>query len=126
MKAERRLHPRYHTTWAVEIGSSDGNWFAATLSDISLASFAMSTSRLAVVRLASVGSLLLPGDPLLLRFNSGIEWPGQCAPFACRVRQVRRVAQESYVIGGEFGALTAAQLSALRQGVEALASRNTP
>jgi hypothetical protein len=126
MMEERRLHPRFHTDWSVEIGTGEAAWYPATLSDISLASFAMSTSRLAVTRLASVGSLLLPGDSLLLRFNSGIEWPGQCAPFTCQVRQVRRVAQESYVIGGEFGALTAAQLSALRQGIDALANRSLP
>lgn len=123
MVLERRMHPRYRTSWMVEIGRGDNDWFEATLSDVSLASFALSTSRDAVVSLAGGGGMVLPGDLLHLRFIEGIDWPTDCASFACLVRQVRRVSQANYFIGGEFGALTAAQNAALAQGIKILASR---
>lgn len=121
--AERRVHPRYHTAWAIEFGHGEQRWYHAMLHDISLNSFGLSTSHTAVSELATGGRLLLPGDTLSLRSVDGQQWPGNTEPFPCHIRTVRRISQSRYVIGGEFDRLNAVQLAALQHGIGTLTAR---
>ncbi|MDJ0739982.1 MAG: PilZ domain-containing protein [Gammaproteobacteria bacterium] len=117
---ERRLHPRFPVSWAARLGRGEGAWFDAEASDISIAGLGLSVSRDAVIALAQDGGLLTPGDTIEIRFVGGDGGPQTPLVYECLVRQVRRISQDRYVVGGLFVAMARQQEQALLDAIAAV------
>jgi len=104
---ERRLSPRYPFTRPVEVRGRRREVFAARSCDISGAAIGLVMARSAVIALAQGGSILTTGDQfevVLARDGLSLD---------CRVRHIRRLSQEQYMVGAWFADLTPEQESAL-------------
>ena len=120
---ERRLYPRYPAEWSVQLSHDAVAWHDAETCNASVAGLGLTVSRSAVVALAHNGNLLMPGDSIQVQFVGGSGSPGIEAPLECLIKQVRRVSQAEYVVGGEFVALSSVQARQLQQAVDQLARK---
>lgn len=122
---ERRLFPRFTFARPVELRSPDGAGFGAESNEISAAGVGMLVSRDAVVSLAQGGSLLTPGDPLDVSINGAeddLELPG----VHCRVKHVRRLSQDRYLVSVWFAELDSAQKRVVDRLIEQARAANQP
>ena len=84
---------------SVELLGSRGERFFAQSYDISLNSIGLDIERSAVIGLAQSGALLTPGDSLVVVVNGPDD---VSASLAGRVRHVRRLSHDQYVVGVWF------------------------
>ena len=117
---ERRLYPRYPAEWSVQLSHDGVAWHDAGTCNVSVVGLGLTVSRSAVVALAPNGNLLMPGDSIQVQFVGGLGCPGIEAAVECLIKQVRRVSQAEYVVGGEFVALSSIQARQLQQAVDQL------
>jgi hypothetical protein len=110
---ERRLNPRYRFEYDVELGNSEGASYEARTTDLSAVGVGMLLSRDGVVGLAQGGSILTPGDTLWIRLPEprGPDG-GWLDRVSCRVKQVRRVSVDRYVVSIWFEGLVPNQQAA--------------
>jgi len=101
--SEQRLSPRFFCRWPVEIVGPEERRFRAQAADISLTGMAMLVDRGAAASLAPSGGLLNPRVPPV---SVAVQAPGHAGVgklhFEGRVRHVRRLSQEQYLIGIKF------------------------
>ena len=97
---ERRLFPRYPIERSVELLGAQGARFQARTSDISATGLGLRLSRAAVLALAQGGTILTTGDDIQLAVARGSSdpWPGELS-LNCRVKHVRRLSQDEYLVG---------------------------
>jgi hypothetical protein len=99
---ERRLYPRFAWECEVQLCGGAGDGFAARSLDLSVAGIGLALSREAVVGLAQRGSILCPGDHLVVVLPPTVATAMAELALDCRVKEVRRVALHSYVVGTWF------------------------
>lgn len=101
--SEQRLSPRFVCRWPVEIIGPEERRFHAQAADISVTGMAMLVDRLAAAALAPSGGVLNPQVPPV---SVAVQAPGHVEVgqlrFEGRVRHVRRLSQEQYLIGIRF------------------------
>lgn len=104
---ERRLSPRYPFTRPLDVRGRHGEVFAARSCDISAAAIGLLMARSVVIALAQGGSILTAGDQFeVVVARNGLS-------LDCRVRHIRRLSQEQYMVGAWFADLTPEQDAAL-------------
>lgn len=116
---ERRLHPRFSFEQDVELRANGGASYPASTRDLSAAGLAMLVSRDTVNGLARSDHILSTGDPLeiVLPSAAGVEL-GAPLQVHCRVKQVRRLSLERYVLSVWFDDGSASVNGILAQVVE--------
>lgn len=101
--SEQRLSPRFVCRWPVEIVGPEGRRFRAQAADISVTGMAMLVDRIAATVLAPSGGLLNPRVPPV---SVAVHAPGHVEVgrlrFEGRVRHIRRLSQEQYLLGIKF------------------------
>ena len=101
--SEQRLSPRFVCRWPVEIVGPEERRFHAQAADISVTGMAMLVDRVAAACLAPSGGVLSPRVPPV---SVAVQAPGQVEVgqlrFEGRVRHIRRLSQEQYLIGIRF------------------------
>ena len=117
---ERRLYPRFPAEWSVQLSHDAAAWHDAETCNVSVAGLGFTVTRATVVALARNGNLLMPGDSIQVQFVDGPGCPGMDAAVECLIKQVRRVSQAEYVVGGEFVALSSIQARQMQQAVDHL------
>lgn len=93
---DRRFVPRYPLKMSVELLSARGERYSVESYDISLNSIGLNMEPSAVVGLAQNGAMLAPGDNLVITVNDADE---ESINLAGRVRHVRRLSHDQYVVG---------------------------
>jgi len=116
---ERRLHPRYPFEQQVELRGHGERCYRATTSDLSAAGLGMLVSRDTVNGLSQDDHVLSTGDPLdiVLPSAAGVEL-GAPLQVHCRVKQVRRLSRERYLLSAWFDDGSASVNGILSQIVE--------
>ncbi|TVP83331.1 PilZ domain-containing protein [Thioalkalivibrio sp.] len=101
--SEQRLSPRFACRWPVEIVGPEERRFRAQAADISLTGMAMLVDRGVAAFLAPSGGMLNPGVPPVSVAVQAPEYAevGKLR-FEGRVRHIRRLSQEQYLIGIRF------------------------
>jgi hypothetical protein len=96
--------PRFPCRWPVEVEGPHGERFFAQASEISGGGIGIVVDHVAAVHLAPGGSILSPAAPVvrLLLHPSGTEDAGSDVRLEGRVRHVRRLSQQQYLIGVHF------------------------
>jgi hypothetical protein len=123
---ERRLYPRFSFEHDVELTNADGAMTGARTNELSVVGVGMIVPRDGVVALAQGGALLTPGDPLLATLPEPRGPEGRwLTRVACRVKQVRRVSVDRYVVVACFEDTSEAQQTAIARLLEQ-AKRDTP
>jgi c-di-GMP-binding flagellar brake protein YcgR len=101
--SELRLSPRFFCRWPVEIVGPEDRRFQAQAADISVTGMAMLVDRVAAAFLAPTGGVLSPRVPPV---SVAVQAPGHAEVgklrFEGRVRHIRRLSQEQYLIGIKF------------------------
>lgn len=121
---DRRLYPRYTFTRPVELRSPAGEAFAGESCDISVAGVGLLVARSAVLALAQGGSILTTGDELrLMLMAAGDALSAISLGLDCRVKHVRRLSQEQYMVSALFADLSPEQEAALIALVERIAAK---
>lgn len=116
---ERRLFPRYTFEHDVELSNADGAVVGARTSELSAVGVGMLVSRDGVVALAQGGSLLTPGDPLVAMLPEPRGPDGRwLTRVACRVKQVRRISVDKYVVSAWFEDASDVQQGAIARLLE--------
>lgn len=111
---DRRRSPRYSFTRPMVVSGRGGEVFEARSSDISATAIGLLMARSVVVALAQGGSILTTGDRFELAFaQGGTSDPADGLHLDCRVRHVRRLSREQYVVGAQFTDMTPGQEAAL-------------
>ena len=96
---DRRFVPRYPLKLSVELLGAHDERFSAQSHDISLNSIGLDMERTAVLGLAQGGTQLSPGDSVVVIVNGQGDLT---ITLAGRVRHVRRLSHEQYVVGVWF------------------------
>jgi hypothetical protein len=123
---ERRLYPRFLFEHDIELSNADGAVAGARTNELSVVGVGMIVPRDGVVALAQGGTLLTPGDPLIATLPEPRGPDGRwLTRVACRVKQVRRVSVDRYVVIAWFEDTTDAQQQAIARLLEQ-AKRDTP
>lgn len=95
--------PRFPFRWPVQVLGPRGERFFARSSEISGRGIGMVVDHLTAVRLAPGGTLLGPHTPLI---GVQLEVPGEDAggdvQLEGRVRHIRRLSQQEYLVGVHF------------------------
>ncbi len=86
----------------MQLRGAAGDRFAARSLDLSVAGIGLALSREAVVGLAQRGSILCPGDRLRVVLPPSVATAMAELALDCRVKEVRRIALHSYVVGTWF------------------------
>lgn len=117
MTTERRLYPRHSLSCALRVIDRRGMPHDATSCDVSTVGLSLYMSRADVVALAQGGSILTPGDAFEVYLpTAGMAAEDRPLRLDCRVRHVRRLSLERYLIGVLFadpGETEQARLEAL-------------
>lgn len=100
MMKERRLSPRFGCRWPVEVHGRHGDRFYAQTVEVSPAGISMLVDPVTAIRLAPAGSILHPSLPTIAL---QVRTPGPeqvvAFPLEGRVRHIRRLSQQQYLIG---------------------------
>lgn len=116
---EQRLAPRFACRWPVEVDGPEHRRFHAQAADISETGIAMLVDRAAAACLAPSGGVLSPRVPPV---SIAVQVPGQPGVggprLEGRVRHIRRLSQEQYLIGIKFIEPDASRLLEIRALVE--------
>ena len=80
----------------------DATVFEVVASDVSAVGVGCRVSREAVIALAQGGSVLTPGDRLRLTLGGRCADPAEGVEFDGRVRHVRRLSRDEYLVGLVF------------------------
>lgn len=96
--------------------------FGARSIDLSARGITMQASRVTVLGLASDGAVLLPGEQLIVRVDAGEDAPARIIEMSCRIKNIRRLSHDEYLIGAWLGGSAPMDEQAL-DGLVALASR---
>ena len=100
---DRRLFPRYSYNSPVELRSRQGARFDAQSWEVSSVGIGLLMERSTVAALAQGGSILSTGDQFeLIMVGAADPYFGDSLRVDCRVRHVRRLSQEQYLIGAWF------------------------
>ena len=124
---ERRLFPRYMFERQVQLRGPRGETFDARGCDLSIAGIGLQLRRPVVQALAQGGSVLTIGDPFELILSTAgdhARWAG--LTLACRVKHVRRLSQEEYLVAAWFSNLDSAQKAALETLLERIRPPGMP
>lgn len=101
--SEQRLAPRFFCRWPVEVVGPEDRRFHAQAADISVTGIAMLVDRAAAACLAPSGGLLSPRVPPV---SIAVQAPGNpgvgSRRLKGRVRHIRRLSQEQYLVGIKF------------------------
>lgn len=101
--SEQRLSPRCVCRWPVEIVGPEDRRFHAQAADISVTGMAMLVDRVAAAFLTPSGGVLNPRVPPV---SVAVQAPGHVdvgkLRFEGRVRHIRRLSQEQYLVGIKF------------------------
>jgi hypothetical protein len=115
---ERRLYPRFPWARSVQLRSARGQRFAARSLDLSVAGIGLEMGREGVLGLAQSGSILCPGDRLEVVLPSAVLAAQGDLDLQCRVKEVRRISLEKYIVGIWFEELDHASQAALEKLVD--------
>jgi hypothetical protein len=111
---ERRLYPRYSFDHGIELVSAEGAQFDARINELSAVGVGMTVSRKAAVGLAQGGSILTPGDLLRVSLPEPRGPDGHfLSDLNCRVKQVRRLSLDRYLVSVWFEGLSDRQQTAV-------------
>lgn len=111
---ERRLYPRYSFDHGIELISAEGAQFDARMTELSAIGVGMTVSRDAVVGLAQGGSILTPGDLLEVSLPEPRGPDGRwLSRLNCRVKQVRRLSLDRYLVSVWFESISEGQQTAV-------------
>lgn len=117
--SEQRLAPRFFCRWPVEVVGPQERRFHAQAADISVKGIAMLVDRAAAACLAPSGGVLSPRVPPVSIVVQAPGQPGVGSPrLEGRVRHIRRLSQEQYLIGIKFSEPDACHLLEIRTLVE--------
>ena len=101
--SEQRLSPRFFCRWPVEIVGPEDRRFHAQAADSSVTGMAMLVDRAAAACLAPAGGVLSPRVPPV---SVSVQVPGQAEVgklrLQGRIRHIRRLSQDQYLIGVRF------------------------
>lgn len=110
MIKERRLSPRFGCRWPVEVDGRHGDRFYAQTVEVSSAGISMLVDPVTAIRLAPAGGILHPSLPTIaLRVRTPGPDPGAAFQLEGRVRHIRRLSQQQYLIGVQLVDPAAAQ-----------------
>ncbi len=120
---ERRLYPRFPWACALELRGPQDGCHAAQSTDLSVTGIGLQLCRAGVVGLAQSMSILAPGDRLRILVSARRAGIPNDLDLACRVREVRRLSIDKYLIGTWFEKLDAPGLVALETLVDSARQR---
>jgi hypothetical protein len=116
---ERRLFPRFSFEHDIELSNTDGSVAGGRTCELSAVGVGMFVSRDGVVALAQGGALLTPGDVLVATLPEPRGPDGRwLTRVTCRVKQVRRVSVDRYVVSAWFEDTSDAQQLAIARLLE--------
>lgn len=99
---ERRHSPRFQIEWPVVVKDRDGQAYPTRVCDISSLGIGLHLPEAAARALAEGGSVITPGDPLQVCLAAGGDVLHRAVECDCRVRHVRRLSRDSYLVGALF------------------------
>ncbi|MCG6965732.1 MAG: PilZ domain-containing protein [Chromatiaceae bacterium] len=99
---ERRLFLRYPWERPVVLRSPGGQSWDAVSTDISVAGIGLRLTRETVTALAQGGTILSPGDHMLVLVPAAVSGTARGLNLQCRVKEVRRQSLDQYVAGAWF------------------------
>lgn len=121
---ERRLHRRFPFEQAIELRGNGDQRYQATTSDLSEVGLGMLVSRDAVNGLAQSDHMLSTGDPLCVVLSTGsVVASVEPLKIQCRVKQVRRLSYDRFVLSAWFDDASA-QVRAVVSQLLSKASQN--
>ena len=121
---ERRLYPRHSLSCALRVIDHLGTPHDATSCDVSIVGLSLYMGRADVVELAQGGSILTPGDAFEVDLPTAPTDPGSdLLRLGCRVRHVRRLSLERYLIGVLFADPSDTELAKLEALLERISER---
>jgi hypothetical protein len=116
---ERRLYPRHVFEHTVELCGTDGRVHGAETTELTAIGVGMLVSHDDVVALAQGGAILTPGDGVSISLPDPRGPEGRwLSRVHCRVKQVRRISVDRYVVGVWFDGLSPTQQAAISRLVE--------